>query len=45
MRDLSSLTRDPCGGSVEPQPVDHQGSPYLGSLIFTSVKSQEDGRI
>ena len=33
MQNLSSLTRDwtcaPCGGSVESQPLDHQGSPSL----------------
>ena len=33
MQNLSSLTRDwtcaPCGGSIESQPLDHQGSPSL----------------
>ena len=33
MWDLSSLTRDqtsaPCSGSIDPLPVDHQGSTFL----------------
>ena len=37
MQDLSSLTRDqtqaPCIGSVESQPLDHQGSPDV-SLLY-----------
>ena len=37
MGDLSSLTRDqtraPCSGSLESQPLDRQGSPYILTIV------------
>ena len=50
LRDLSSPTKDqtqaPCSGSMESQPLDHQGSPRAEALIcIASRVSRENADV